>query len=30
MWDILLTDVGLEMRVLTGSEVVLCRSIKIH
>jgi uncharacterized membrane protein YwzB len=30
VWDVFLTDVGLEMRDLTGSEIVLCRSIKIH
>jgi hypothetical protein len=30
MWNIFLTDVGLEMRDLTGPEIVLYRSTKIH
>lgn len=30
MWNTVGTGVGLEMRDLTGSETVLCRSIKIH
>ena len=30
MCSTIATDVGLEMKELTGSKIVLCRSVKIH